>query len=148
MKLRMPIVIVLSVLVAFTTHALGDDLASVRYQKVGTGHYYLSTHQAVPVGDREVSIGLYLLADRYVAAYSEAKRRNASESEVLVQQEITGGVSGTTLGNLGTVRVLAEKKNGKPVVELVLAQPIGSSPRGLTLKLAWTAGSWAPKSVQ
>lgn len=146
MKLRMPIVLV--VLVAFTSLALADDLSSVRYQKSGSGHLYLSTHQSAIVGDRQISLSVYLLADRYVAEYSESKRIDSVKSEVLVQQEITGSVSGTTLANLGTARVLAEQKNGKPVVELVLGQPIGSAPRGLTLRLGWTYGSWAPKSVQ
>jgi len=123
------------------------DLSSVRYERSGGGHYYLSTHYAVPVGDREVSISLFLLGERYVAVYTESKRIDASQSEVLTQRELAGRVNGTTLEGLGTARVLAEQKNGKPVVELVLSQGIDSAPRGLTIKLAWTHGSWAPKSV-
>lgn len=146
MKLRMPLVAL--VILLLTSIALGDDLSSVRYQKSGSGHMYLSTHQSAIVGDRQISLSLYLLADRFVAEYSESKRIDATRSEVLVQQEITGSVSGTTLANLGTARVLGEMKNGKPVVELVLAQPIASAPRGLALRLGWTYGSWAPKSVQ
>jgi len=36
----------------------------------------------------------------------------------------------------------------KPSAELQLGQPIGASPKGLTMKLVWVYGSWAPKSVQ
>ncbi|MEO8554559.1 MAG: hypothetical protein ABI678_31500, partial [Kofleriaceae bacterium] len=124
------------------------DLSSVRYERSGGGHHYLSTAYNTPVGDREVSISVYLLADRYVAEYSESKRKSASESEVLVQQEITGSVSGGTLGNLGSLRLVNETKNGKPVVELSFGQQVGVSPKGLTMRLQWVYGSWAPKSVQ
>jgi hypothetical protein len=133
-------------LLAFTAIA-SADLASVRYERSGRGHHYLSTHSAIPVGDREVSISVFLFADRYVALYSESKRISGNQSEVLVQRELAGRVSGTTLEGLGSARVLAEQKNGKPVVELVLSQAIDNAPRGLTAKLGWTYGSWAPKSV-
>lgn len=146
--MKTPIKLVLLLLVAFAGVAFADDLSSVRYQRSGNGHNFLSTAYSIPVGDREISISVYLLADRYVAEYSESKRKNASESEVLVQQEITGSVSGGNLGNLGTMRLLGETKNGKPMVELSFGQQIGVSQRGLTIKLQWVYGSWAPKSVQ
>jgi hypothetical protein len=146
--MKTPIKLVLLLLVAFAGVAFADDLSSVRYQRSGSGHNYLSTQYNTPVGDREVSISVYLLADRYVAEYFESKRKNASESEVLVQQEITGTVSGGNLGNLGTLRIVSGTHNGKPIAELQLGQPIGASPKGLTMKLVWVYGSWAPKSVQ
>lgn len=140
--------LVVVALLALSAIAAADDLASVRYQRSGSSHMYLSTHDPARAGDREVSLSLYLLADRYVAVYSESKRKSASESEVLLTSEYAGTVSGGTLANLGTLRVLGEKKNGKPVVELVFDRAINASPRGLALRLAWTGGSWAPKSVQ
>jgi hypothetical protein len=141
-------VFILLALLALVGTAAAEDLASVRYQRSGSSHYFLSTHDPVRVGDREISISLYLLADRYVAVYSESKRTSASQSEVLLTTELAGSASGGSLANLGTLRVLPRTKNGKPVTELVLDRAISSSPRGLTLQLAWTGGSYAPKSVQ
>jgi hypothetical protein len=144
--MRPKFVLSLLLLLAFTAVA-GADLSRVRYEKSGRGHHYLSTHDAVRVGDREASISVFLFADRYVALYSESKRISGSQSEVLVNRELAGRVNGTTLEGLGSVRVLAAQKNGRPTVELVLAQAIDNAPRGLTATLAWTYGSWAPKSV-
>lgn len=124
------------------------DLASVRYKKSGRSHYFLATHDNVRAGDREVSLNLYLLDGRYVATYAEHKRRNANETEVVSEGELAGAVSGTALGGLGTLRELSETKNGKPVFELVLDRAVGAAARGTVLRLAWTGGSWAPKSVQ
>jgi hypothetical protein len=137
---------------AFTTLLLvaaarADDFSTVRYQKEGGGHLYLSTHYPVVVGDREVSLRLFLLADRYVVTYEESKRKSASESEVLVQRELAGAAAGGSLSNLGTLRLTNETKNGKPVVELTLGNALGIAPQGLVIKLAWTRGSWAPRSV-
>lgn len=144
--------LVLVLLLAFTATALADgDLSSVRYRREGSGHMYLSTQWSVPIGDREASLSLYLLDGRYVATYSESKRKSASESEVLLQREIAGSAAinggSATLGNLGTLAVTNETKNGKPVVQLVLGQPIASAPQGLAMRLIWVYGSWAPKSV-
>jgi hypothetical protein len=144
--MRPKLVLSVVLLLAFTALA-GADLSRVRYEKSGSGHHYLSTHNSVRIGDREASISVFLLADRYVALYSEAKRISGSQSEILVQRELAGRVNGTTLEGLGTARVLAGEKNGKPMVELVLSQAIDNAPRGLTATLAWTYGSWAPKSV-
>jgi hypothetical protein len=138
---------VLLVLVAFTAVAHAD-LASVRYRKAGTSHYFLSTHDNVRAGDREVSLKLYLLDGRYVATYAEHKRRNASETEIVSEGELAGTVTGMTLASLGTLRELTTTKNGKPMFELVLDRAVGAATRGAVLTLAWTGGSWAPKSVQ
>ncbi|MEO8705180.1 MAG: hypothetical protein ABI867_34360 [Kofleriaceae bacterium] len=140
--------LVLLALIALVSTAAAEDLASVRYQRSGTSHFYLSTHNPARVGELEITVSLYLLADRYVAVYSESKRRSPSESVVLLSTEIAGTVSGGTLANLGALRLVGGTKNGKPVAELVLDRQISSSPRGLALQLAWTGGSWAPKSVQ
>ena len=144
---RIPRIVTILSILCFVAGIAHADLSRVRHERSGRGHHYLSTHVAVPVGGVEVSLSLFILGDRYVALYSESKRIDASRSQVVLQSEINGSVSGLTLGGLGTARVLAETKNGKPVVELTLAQPIASSPAGLTLRLAWTYGSWAPPSV-
>jgi hypothetical protein len=138
---------VLLVLVALTAVAHAD-LASVRYRKAGTSHYFLATHDNLRVGDREVSLNLYLLDGRYVATFAEHKPRNARETEIVSEGELAGAVSGMTLASLGTLRELAAIKNGKPVFELVLDRAVGSATRGAVLRLAWTGGSSAPKSVQ
>lgn len=144
---RIPRIVTTLFVLCFVAGIAHADLSSVRHERSGRGHLYLSTHVAVPVGSVEVSLSLFILADRYVALYSESRRIDASRSEVVIQRELTGSVSGLTLGGLGTARVLSETKNGKPVVELALSQAISSSPAGLRLRLAWTYGSWAPPSV-
>lgn len=138
---------VILVLLALTTVAHAD-LASVRYKKSGSSHYFLSTHDNLRVGDREVSLNLFLLDGRFVATYAEHKRRNASETEVVSQGELAGKVTGMTLEGVGTLRELTATKNGKPVFELVLDRTVGPAGRGAVLRLAWTGGSWAPPSVQ
>ncbi|MGN6107847.1 MAG: hypothetical protein ACTHU0_22255 [Kofleriaceae bacterium] len=148
--MRIPLSRVLVLVLALcglASTALADDLSSVRYQRDGSSHFYLSTHGPVRAGDVEVSLSLYLMADRYVAIYKEERRLSASESEVLSTREIAGGVSGATLANLGTLKLTGGKKNGKPIVELVLGQDLGAAKRALSMQLAWTGGSFAPKSV-
>ena len=144
---RIPRSVLALLFLCFVAGAARADLSSVRYERAGRDHHFLSTHTPALVGSVEVSVDLYILPDRYVALYSESKRIDASKSEVILQRELTGSVSGLTLAGLGTARVLAETKNGKPIVEVVLAQTISSSPAGLKLRLAWTYGSWAPRSV-
>lgn len=138
---------VLALLVVFGSVA-SADLASVRYRKVGSSHYFLSTHENVRTGDREVSLNLYLLDGRYVATFAEHKRRGANETEVVSEGELAGTTSGMTLANLGTLRERSDSKNGKPTFDLVLDRAVASAGSGTVLRLAWTGGSWAPKTVQ
>ncbi|MEZ4399155.1 MAG: hypothetical protein R3B06_04005 [Kofleriaceae bacterium] len=123
------------------------DLSAVRYQPSGRGHNFLATTDTVPVGAVEAGVKLYLLADRWVVTYTEHKRRSANETEVVLERELAGRGGGPTLAGLGTLRELSETHNGKPVVELVLDQAIGSTPSGTRFRLAYIYGSWAPKSV-
>jgi hypothetical protein len=131
----------------FVGAARADDLSSVRYRKEGSGHYLLATDRNLVFGDREVAFHLYLLADRYVATYTESKRLDATRSEVLAERELAGSASGASLANLGTLRLIAQTHNGKPVVELTLGQDTGVAPRGTVVRLVWVYSSWAPKSV-
>ena len=123
------------------------DLSSVRYKAEGRSHFYLSTERGILVGDRELTLNVYVLDGRYVAGYQVLKRRSASESEVVSEAEIAGSISGMTLSGLGRVELTNQTRNGKPVVRLTLDRDLAGARPGTVTELIWVGGSFAPKSV-
>src|SRR4051812_41996005 len=112
----MRVVLSILVLVVAMVRPAFADLSTVRYKAEGRSHYYLSTERAVAIGDRELSLDVYVLDGRYVAEYKVLKRRSASESEVVSQAELAGSISAMTLAGLGRVELTNQTRNGKPVV--------------------------------
>lgn len=142
--------LVLSIVVLFLVVAVRPafaDLSSVRYKGEGRSHYYLSTERAIVIGDRELTLNLYVLDGRYVAGYQVLKRRSASEAEVLSEAEVAGSISGMTLAGLGRVELTKQTRNGKPVVRLTLDRDLAGARSGTVTELIWVGGSFAPKSV-